>query len=159
MMTPARIASRPVEVVAWWAVLTCTWMVTTTSLSRLELLVGATAALPCAVCAVLARHASGVRWSLDPRWVGWLAMLPVTMVEDLPRVARLLLPGPHPSELRELPMPAEEPRARSVTRRALAALLVSATPGSYLVDSPQRRSVLLVHAIGPPSRLERAVTR
>src|SRR5437870_3750982 len=82
-----------VEVLCWWAALLGCWMVTTTSVTWAELVAGAVLALPCAVCAHLARRAYGARWSPDPRWLTWLLALPAGVARDTALVARLLLPG------------------------------------------------------------------
>jgi hypothetical protein len=48
--------------------------------------------------------------------------------------------------------------AESAGRRALWSVLLSSTPGTYVVDADPEGRVLL-HSVGGPTRLERLMTR
>ncbi|PBC59862.1 hypothetical protein BKI49_33200 [Streptomyces sp. Tue6028] len=60
-MTPCTALRGALEVVAWWAVLFLLWLVLIGTVDTLELVVGAAAALVCAVAARGARRAVGGR--------------------------------------------------------------------------------------------------
>jgi multisubunit Na+/H+ antiporter MnhE subunit len=53
--------------------------------------------------------------------------------------------------------PGNSPKA--LGRRAMAAVLMSATPGAYVVDIDPDAGTALVHAVGPASPIEGSVTR
>jgi hypothetical protein len=92
----------------------------------------------------------------------WLAALPRSVAVDTVHV--LALPW-HPAgrsdagEFRRVPLgaPGETPGAEG--RRAVAAVLLSSTPGTYVVDTDPDTGTALVHAIGPPAPIERQVSR
>ncbi|GDY29642.1 Na+/H+ antiporter subunit E [Gandjariella thermophila] len=162
--------TRLVEVAVWWLVLVLFWLATLSATSRAEFLVALIAGLPCAVAATAARAAGGWRWRVRPAWSRWLVPLIPAAIADtarvLARAAREPRAGrrePHrvtERELRRIPLVAGEDEARSAGWRAVAAALMSATPGTVVLDSPPEEPVLLVHDLdGRPSRLEGVVAR
>lgn len=138
---------RAVEVVVWWALLVGVWVLTLSSAPPVELAVAAAAALPCALAARAARRAMEGGWTLAPGWGRWLVVLPVAVLADS---ARLLFAGVRRirgrGDLREVTTSAGE-GARAKGHRALASLVLSATPSGFVVDTRPDDGVLVVHAV------------
>ncbi|HEX4252459.1 MAG TPA: hypothetical protein VH008_31655 [Pseudonocardia sp.] len=149
---------RWLEAAVWTLVLTLCWLATATSVNVIEVVLALIGGLVCGGCAVAAREAYGGRWRVRARWLGWLRRLPGALLSDSVRVVRAAL-GRGRSELRTLPVPGAAGSPEHTAHCALAGLLLSATPGGYLVDAPPGRDGLLLHVVGPPTSLERAVRR
>lgn len=172
--------ARAAEIVAWWALCFLVWMATLSAFDNQDLIAAGVAGLPCAVGAVAARRASGTAWRPRLRWLRWLVALPAAVVADsvrlVPFAARTLV---HHGGLRtqapfrhlrlDLSAGASPDassrgdagqRHREAAHRALAMLVLSATPGTLVIDEDRRRGVLTVHAAtdGRP-RIERVVRR
>jgi multisubunit Na+/H+ antiporter MnhE subunit len=153
------------EIVFWVAACTGTWLLTLSSVSTSELVTGPVCALPCAVLAVAARYA--VRRSWRPRigWLRWLLPLPVAVVADTGRVlgvaARALLGRPVPSgQLRTIGLPHDRTAAVRRARQAAAVLLVTAAPGTLVIDIDPEDDDAVLHALGDGRpHLEEAVRR
>jgi multisubunit Na+/H+ antiporter MnhE subunit len=149
------------EVALWWAACTGTWLLTLSSLSTAELIAAVAAGLPCAVVAVLARRA--VRGPLAPRaaWLRWLLPVPVAVLTDSARVLALaagVLVGRRIPEgdLRTVVLPRDDSDDDWQNRQAAAVVLVSASPGSVVLDVDPDSGEVLVHdlAAGRPDLLE-----
>jgi multisubunit Na+/H+ antiporter MnhE subunit len=149
---------RWLEAGLWTLVLTLFWCATATSLTAVEVGLAVAGGAMCGVSAVLAREAYRGRWRVRARWAGWLRLLPGALLTDSVRVARAAV-GRGDGELRTVPLPGGAAAAEQDGRRALAGLLISITPGGYLVDAPPDRTGLVLHVLGPPTGLERAVRR
>lgn len=154
-MSGGRRTSAVLEALAWAVPLVVCWLGSVPSWSPEEGLAGTVAALVCGWCAVLARRAYGAAWRVDRRWLRWLRPLPATLLADLVRVLR----SPAGGHRRTLRMPEGERAELGVTRQGLAGLVLAATPGSCPVDMPDQPPGLVLHVLGPPSRLEREVSR
>ncbi|GAA5147602.1 hypothetical protein GCM10023321_08660 [Pseudonocardia eucalypti] len=148
-------ALEALEALVWSVPLAGCWLGSVPSWSPEEGLAGAVAALVGGWCAVLARRAYGAVWRVDRQWLRWLRPLPAALLADLARVPR----PPSGGRRRTLRLPEGEPSEVGVTRQGLAGLLLSVTPGSYPVDMPDEPPALVLHVLGPPSRLEREVSR
>ena len=153
--------SLAVELLVWWCVTTGVWMVSLSAYSAQDMVVALGCGLLCAVLAVLARRAVRLDARPPAALLRWLGALPWSIAVDTARV--LVLPyrtraRPAPGEFRRLRIgpPGQTPEA--VGRRTLAAVLMSATPGAYVVDVDPDTGVALVHAMGAPSPIEREVT-
>jgi multisubunit Na+/H+ antiporter MnhE subunit len=140
------------EVVFWWAACLGVWLLTLSSLSLSETLVAAGCALPCGVLAVVARRTVGGSWPVRPAWARWLLPLPLAVVADTTRVlgtALTVLAGRRPSGTeRTVPLPSDRPVARAHARQALATVLVTAAPGTVVVDVADDSGDMRVHALG-----------
>lgn len=142
---------RAAELLWWWGVCVGVWLLTLSSVGAAELAVAALCGLPCAVAGRAGRIAVGGTWHPRARWVWWPVPLAVVAVADAARV--LLVPlrrprrGESPGELAELHLPGGESPDTAATRRALAILAVSATPGTFVVDSDPERGVLVTHSL------------
>jgi multisubunit Na+/H+ antiporter MnhE subunit len=154
---------RGLETGVWWLVLVGVWLVTLNAFSYQELVVAAVLALPCAVAAGAARRASEIRWTAGARWSRWLWALPGAVLRDTAAVLLLALrprTREDEDEFREVPLPTESDDARRVGREALTTAILSATPGSVVVDANPDHDRLLVHSLPiGRTRLERETTR
>jgi multisubunit Na+/H+ antiporter MnhE subunit len=147
----------------WWALLVGVWLLTLAAFSPAELVAGAVAALPCAAGAVAGRRAMDGAWRARPGWLRWLVPLPLAVVADSCRV--LLVPfrrrhgrggGGRIEEVRLRP---ERPRAVARTQQAVATTVVSAAPGTVVVDVRADEDVLVVHRlVGGRARVEEAIS-
>jgi len=161
----ARALASLVEVVAWWALMVGVWVITLSSAPPWELYIAAAAALPCALLVPKVRRTVEGAWRPQLRWLRWLAVLPVAVVADTGRVfgatlVHLVTRRPLDGELREVRLGGHDDPRRAAAHGALAMVTVSATPGTFVVDSRPEDDVLVLHSIvdGPPS-MEQVVTR
>lgn len=148
------------EVVLWWAVAYAVWLMSLSTAPLQELLVGATAALPCGVAAYGARRATGDRWVLRLRWLRPALHLPVVLLTDTFTVLSAALTGRPVGRFERVPTGAVDdvPPARS--ERAVATFWVSLTPGSYVVDADPASGELMVHSLpGPGPSMADIVSR
>ena len=143
------------EIAAWWAVGVGVWLVTLNTYSIAELITAAVLAVPSAVAARAGRRAAGLRWRVDPRWSRWLVALPSSIAHDLV-VALSLVVRHGDDEFRSLPLPKEPTEAARTAREAVTTAVLSATPGTVVVEANEAHDELLVHALpGDHTRLER----
>jgi multisubunit Na+/H+ antiporter MnhE subunit len=153
------------ELGCWWGALMGGWLVTLSSVSLSEFGVAAGAALASAVAAVAARKDIGRRWALPIRWARWFVPLPRAVATDTIRVLfipprRMVRGRKWDGEFREQPMPAGESAATALTRRAVATLLISSTPGTFVVDAEPDEETTLVHSlVGGTTAMERMVSQ
>jgi multisubunit Na+/H+ antiporter MnhE subunit len=156
---------RLAEVLFWWAVCVGVWLLTLSSISAPEVVLAAAVGLPCAVMAVVARRAAGGSWLPRPAWSRWSAALPGAVLADTVRVlgtALGVLTGHRiaAGELRRVPLPRDPRASRRHARQAVATFLVTAAPGTIVLDVDENSGEMLVHALATgPSRLEKAMRR
>lgn len=165
--TGRRIARTVIETAAWTLLLVGVWLATLTAVTGSEVVIAVIVALALAPVALASRRTLGVVVRPRAAWARWLVRVPAAVVADSAQLAVAVVRAARGDRTigadRELTLPAEDvPRAR--TRVALAALVVSCTPGSYVADARPATAnapgTLVVHALRPrPSGLERAVTR
>lgn len=141
------------EVVCWWAAGIGVWLLTLSSVSLPEALIATGCALPCAVLAVVARRAVEGSWPVQPGWVRWLLPLPAAVVADgvrvLGRAAAVLGGARMPSgDEHTVQLHRDRPAGRWRTRQALATVLVTATPGTVVLDVDEDSGRMRVHALG-----------
>lgn len=141
-----------VEVLFWWAACVGVWLLTLSSVSLSEGLIATGCALPCAVLGVAGRRAVDGSWAPSPRWVRWLLVLPVSVVADGLRVlghALAALAGRVPTgEIRTVRLHKDRPAARWRARQAVATAVVSAAPGTVVVDVDDDSGDMVLHALG-----------
>lgn len=142
---------RAIEVTAWAAVCVGIWLLTLSSVAVADLCLAVPAGLLCGVLAAAGRRLAEGRWHPRPRWATWLLTLPVTVIADTLGVWRAaaraaFYPGQSGRE-RLVQLPADEPDDVAATRRGLVTLVLSASPGSYVIDFDPDRSELLIHTL------------
>jgi hypothetical protein len=140
------------------------WVLTLLSVSNPELVAAACSGLPCALAARAGRMAIGARWRPRPRWAAWLLPLLVAVPADAGRLAALtirrLVTREDVGDLRQIQLPAGEPPDIAAARHAAATLVISATPGVFIVYSDPKEGTLVIHTLvsGWP-QLEQVVRR
>lgn len=148
-----------VELVAWLAVCVAVWMASLSAWSAHDFVVAVACAAPCTVAAAAARRAVKGRWRPPRRLWRWLALFPLAVATEL--VVVLVSPlrrwrsGGSVGEFRTIRVVPK----RSAGNRALVALLLSSTPGSYVVATDPDEGTALLHSVGAASALERAIAR
>jgi multisubunit Na+/H+ antiporter MnhE subunit len=152
-----------VEIAAWWAFLVVVWLATLNTFSVAEVVTAALFAVPAAIAARAARHAAGLRWRVRPGWGRWLLALPAAIAHDLVAAIGLGLrrdTRERDDEFRRVPLPAEPDAAHRTAREAVTTAVLSATPGSVVVDATADHDELLIHALpAGRTRLERETSR
>jgi hypothetical protein len=144
---------RVAELGGWWVGLTLAWVVTLSTVTTPDVLVGAVCALLCAVLAVVARRAIGQAWRPVPRWLTWLGPLALAVPADAARLFVRVLPrlvrdrGPA-GRLRSFTPAPDEEVTRARFRQAWGTFAVSATPGSVVVDWPPDGAPAVLHTLG-----------
>lgn len=154
-----------VEMLVWSALMVGMWVVTLSAATVPEVVAAAAAGVVSALGAVVARVALGGRWRAKARWSRWLVTWWGSLVADTAAVfalaARHLRHRDVAGDFVEVALrrtPGDEPSEDM--HRALAALVLSSTPGSVVYDSDPRGHRLFVHTIvDVPPDLEAAVSR
>lgn len=146
---PTRILTLAAELAAWWAATLGLWLLTLASVNAPDLMIAVPSSLVCAVLAIGVRRTLGGNW----RWPGgtarWVVKLPLAVVTDA--VGVLVLPfrpggRSRAGEWIRVPvLPGADPRR--TTKRAVASVLVSSTPGSVVVHDDEDTGELLVHSL------------
>ncbi|WP_037898728.1 Na+/H+ antiporter subunit E [Streptomyces sp. NRRL S-350] len=140
------------ELLLWWGLLLLLNTVLISSVTPLEVAVGAGVAILGAVGAVTARHASGAAFGGPARLARALWAFPWTLLADTGRLLLVLC-----SPRRRRAGGFRTVRLAPGTGPAWAAALLSATPGAYAVENAD--GSLTVHTLGPEvSGLQRALT-
>lgn len=156
---------RLAEVAGWAVVGTALWLLTLSSVNLPEVVLAVAASLVCGVLAVAARRAVQGAWPLQAGWARWLLPLPVATLADGGRLLWLawtVLRGRRipDGEVGTVPLPRDRTAGRRSSRQAAGVLLVTATPGTVVLDVDETSGCLLVHRLGAgrPS-MEEVVSR
>ncbi|MFH8623310.1 hypothetical protein ACH4A8_15620 [Streptomyces vietnamensis] len=140
------------EIAVWWAVLTAATVVFISSVSPVELVVGALAALGGAFAARRMRLAAGGRAKGGRGAVRALVALPGSVVRGLGVLTAALVTDPAGALVRRV-------RLRPGAGAGWAGTLLTASPDACVIDVP-RDDEVLVHALRPGAGpVERAVAR
>jgi multisubunit Na+/H+ antiporter MnhE subunit len=144
-----RIARVVAEIVAWWALTFSVWMISLSAAPVQEYLLAAGCGLLCAVVAYVARRrALETSWVLRLRWLRPLAAVPLILVTDALQVlAAVVRPGQPGGEFQTVRTGAADATSEERSRRAVAAWMMSVTPGSYALDYDEETGELLVHRL------------
>jgi multisubunit Na+/H+ antiporter MnhE subunit len=155
-----RLVTRAVEFIAWWAIATGVWMASLSAWSWHDLVVAIGCGIPAALCAVGGRRAVRGQWRMPSAAMRWLIHLPATIVVDAVRVLALPLMRDPAAKTRfvTIDLGVTGGSARATGHRAAATLALSVTPGSYFVSTDPKAGTALVHAVGSPSTLQRAIS-
>lgn len=142
---------RAVEVTAWAAACVGIWLLTLSSVTVPDLLLAVPAGMLCGLLAAGGRRLAGGGWHARPRWAVWLLALPVAVIADTVGVWRVAAraafnPGRSGYD-RLVQLPAGETEDVAATRRGIATLALSASPGSYVIDFDPDRRELLIHTL------------
>lgn len=152
--------SLAVELVAWWCLAVGVWMLSLSAYSSQDLIVAVACGVPCAAAAAAARRAVRGAWRAPAAALRWAVVLPWSVALDTARVLTLPWTARRSTagELHEVELAAGD-SAAAAGRRALAAVLMSATPGAYVVDIDATSGTAVVHRIVATSPIERVISR
>lgn len=137
------------ETVSWWALCFGLWLLTLSTVTSDDVALALAAGLLSAACAAGARRLTGGRWTMRWRWARWLATLPVAVTADtvgvLAGVYRL-----HRTRgcTDTITLPSRESNSLTEGRAALASLMLSASPASYVFDRDPEQRALHLHRAG-----------
>lgn len=145
------------ELLFWEVIGVGVWMASLSAFSAHELVVACGCAVPAAVAATGARRALRGAWRLPVDAFRWVAMWPGAIVADAGRVLTLPLRDRGGGRLRTVDFAAPGTGSGPAGRRAAAIVALSATPATVVVATDEEAGTALVHAVGPVSRLERAL--
>ncbi|WP_327095940.1 Na+/H+ antiporter subunit E [Nocardia vinacea] len=141
------------EVVGWWAALVLLWLATLTTFSLQELSAAALLAVPAACAARVGRIAVQGNWRLPDRAPQLLGALPGAVVRDSWAALSIAARGRPVGRFEEDELDAEADAQRRAGRAALITGVLSATPGSLVIDADED---LLLHVLAmPATRLRR----
>lgn len=139
-----------IEAAAWWVAGTAVWVITLSSVNAAEIVLGAAASLVCALLAVRIRRTLGFRFTLLAQLPRWLAAVPRALVSDLIEaiafVARASRGRVQTGRRHHRRWPSGE-SAFATAWRASAAIAVSATPGTIVLDVDPESGDALVHTL------------
>ncbi len=134
-------------------------------LSGGEFILGAILSIVGGCAGVLARRASNSSFVVSWRWLGPLVRVPILVLAETLLLTRLLWPHARgratpKGVLRTLPPVQQPDDVREESWQAVAGLLLSLSPGAFVVGSSAHPPALLVHAVsGQPSAMEQSVSR
>jgi multisubunit Na+/H+ antiporter MnhE subunit len=143
---------------AWWVVLALLWLLYQGEYNRIEQIAAACAAAVAATVGVAVRRQErvGVRlelgWAARARSVPWQVVREFVLVTLFLGRALLRRRTPPTGGFRTLAFPTGGPRPAERGRRAFAALAITYSPNSYVVDMDQDTQVVVVHTLSPVPR-------
>jgi multisubunit Na+/H+ antiporter MnhE subunit len=153
------------EAAVWWVLLFGGYLALVSPLSGGEFALGAVLGAVAGGAAVAARRVSGSSFAVSWRWLGPVVRIPVAVLADTLLLTRLLwarwrgreAPG---GAVRTVALSQQADEVREGSWQAVAGLLLSLSPGSFVLDSSGQPSQLLLHVVHKqPSALERSVHR
>jgi multisubunit Na+/H+ antiporter MnhE subunit len=153
------------EAFVWSAAMLGVWLLSLSAVSGEDLWIGSGCALVCGVVAVGVRRAITARSSATTAaFFGArpALLLPLAIAADTAGVLAASVRGERRrARLTTVKLPARGATPRATTRRAIATVLISASPGSIVVDANRETGVLTVHTFGQtgpflPDRFTRA---
>ncbi len=124
------------------------WLLTLSSVSNEELLVGGLCSLATGAAAVAAKRATKVRWSVRAVPVRALLRLPVAVLGDTAQVLARIVPGVgRPAKIETLDLGLRGDSAVATTRRVAAVLAATASPGTVVLDLDAESGRLCLHSL------------
>lgn len=124
------------------------WLLTLSSVSDEELLVGGLCALATGGLAVAAKRATRVHWSVRAIPVRPLLRVPVAIVGDAAQVLVRPIPGwGRPAKVVTHDLRQRGNSAEAVTRRVVTSLAVTSAPGSIVLDLDAESGRLTLHSL------------
>jgi multisubunit Na+/H+ antiporter MnhE subunit len=153
------------EAAVWWMLLFAGYLALVSPLSGGEFILGALLSTLAGCAGVLARRMSDSSFAVSWRWLGPVVWIPVAVLADTLLLARLLWSLVRGQEvpaipLRAVPLAPQPDGVCGESRQAAAGLMLSLSPGSFMVGSREHPPELLVHVLREqPSVMERLVRR
>ncbi|WP_308465203.1 Na+/H+ antiporter subunit E [Rathayibacter soli] len=150
-----------IEVAGWWATVVVVWVVTVSSVGPAEIVCALSAGLACAIFARRLRLTFGFRFRPSRVWLRSIMLLPVALIADIGMCIRFiggaLLGRPQVGRTRR--QWGRSGRSADATAwRCAAGLIVSATPGTLVLDADPGSGELLLHVLwSSPIRMEKLI--
>jgi multisubunit Na+/H+ antiporter MnhE subunit len=124
------------------------WLLSLSSVSDEELLVGILCALATGVLAVAATRAAKVHWSVRAIPVRPLLRVPLAVVGDAVQVLLRPIPGlDRPAKVVTYDLDQRGDSAAATTRRVVTVLAVTSAPGSLVLDLDAESGRLTLHSL------------
>lgn len=136
------------ETVLWAGITFGVWLTTLSAITGPELVLGGAVSAGCGVVAAAARRALRGAWGLHLRWLASARWLPVAVLADSASVLWSALRGDGGTFERVRVAGTTGSRSATAGRRAAYVLLVSASPGSVVLDLDPDTGLALVHRVG-----------
>jgi multisubunit Na+/H+ antiporter MnhE subunit len=142
---------------AWWVVLVFLWFLYQGDYNGIEQVAAACAAAVAATVAVVVRRQERTAIRVERRWLRKTAAVPWQVVREFALVTIFLaraLRTPRAGETRRLPFPTGGARPHERGRRVLAAMAITYSPNSYVIDMDEDANEVVVHTLSPVPRGE-----
>lgn len=124
------------------------WLLSLSSVSDEELLVGSLCALATGAAAVAAKRATKVHWSVRAIPVRPLLRVPIAVVGDAVQVLVRPIPGVgRPGKVVTHDLPQRGESAAVTTRRVVTTLAVTSAPGTLVLDLDAESGRLTLHSL------------
>jgi Na+/H+ ion antiporter subunit len=139
----------------WWLVLAVLWLLYQGEYNKIEKIAAACAAAVAATVAVVVRRQERTDLRLEPRWLGRALRVPWQVVREFGIVTVFLARGlarrrvPPTGGFRTLAFPTGGARPAERGRRAFAALAMTYSANSYVVDMDEDEHAVVVHTLSP----------
>jgi multisubunit Na+/H+ antiporter MnhE subunit len=153
------------EAAAWGVLLLAGYLAMVSQRSGAEIVLGALLSAIAGGAAVLARRMTGSCFAAPRGWLAVLLRLPAAVLADTGLLVRLIWRAPtlrvsQAGALRTLQLAGQPDELREETWQAVGGLLLSLSPGSYVVDSSGHPATLVIHGIrADVGLLERSMRR
>ncbi len=135
-------------VALWSGISLGIWLLSLSSLSWGELVVGGACSLAVGVVTVAAQRAVGARWAPTASSLRPVLAVPLAIVTDALQVVALPFRRPDArGRLEWVDIDAAGPSPEAATRRAIATLATTATPASIVVDVDGESGDMTIHAL------------
>jgi multisubunit Na+/H+ antiporter MnhE subunit len=140
-----------IRTLAWFALWTALsfgiWLLSLSSLSDEELAIGAASAVVCGIAAVTFQRVIGLRGTLGAvEWAAFPTML-AAIVSDSAQVLTRPVRGVRPGTVDVVDLGAHGRGAVATTRRVVATLVMSASPGTVVLDADDDGRITF-HSLG-----------
>ncbi len=146
---PRYLVAALAEVLVWAGGAFGIWMLTLSAISLEEIAVAAPASFMCGSAACATRRALRADWSLNWRAVEPALVLPASIVADCAQLFTVpLRPRHRAGTFEEVDTGAKGSSPRAAALRALAGIVICATPGTVVVEADVKSGRLTVHSLG-----------
>lgn len=133
----------------WWVVLVLLWFLYQGEYNRIEQVAAVCAAALAATLAVVVRAQEHTDVRLERRWLLKTVAVPWQIVREFGLLTAFLFRRRPSAGMRRLPFPTGGARPAERGRRALAALAMTYSPNSYVVDMDEEAGEVVVHTLSP----------
>jgi multisubunit Na+/H+ antiporter MnhE subunit len=141
----------------WWVGLVLLWFLYQGEYNRIEQVAAASAAAVSATVAVVVRRQERTDIRLESRWLAKTLAVPWQVVREFGLISVFLLRAlrtTRTGETRRLAFPTGGARPPERGRRTIAALAMTFSPNSYVIDMDEEAGEVVVHTLSPVPRGE-----